>query len=461
MDAYPTDAERQARADSLKDLEAQITELAGHLNAANYRFLKLLAEFDRREGWAGVAVQSCAHWLNWKCGIDMGAARQKVRVAHALETLPKIAAAMERGQISYAKVRAVTRVACPATEDCLLNIALHGTAHHVETLVRHFRRMKQAQELSREAQQQANRFLRYRWDDDGSLILNASLPAEIGALVLKALEAAVEASPTPKPAQEMHFGQVPPDDPINRPSRSVQRADALGLLAESFIEHGAEAMSGDRHQVIVHVSAETLRAHSTAEPDDRHDGSCELEDGPSIAAETLRRFACDASIVALIENEQGEPLNVGRKTRSIPPALRRALNARDRGCRFPGCTHTRYVDAHHIHHWAHGGETKASNLVSLCRFHHRKVHEGAVKVHVLDDGALRFLQPNGQSFDSVAPNHTQPLGDWEQLPAVHRERRISIDKHTAVTHWTGERMDYAWAVEALQQRSRTQPERSN
>ena len=151
MDDYPTDAERQARAASLKELEAQITELAGHLNAANYRFLKLLAEFDRREGWAGVAIQSCAHWLNWKCGLDMGAARQKVRVAHALEKLPNIAAAMERGQISYAKVRAITRVACPATEDYLLNIALHGTAHHVETLVRHFRRMKQAEELSREA----------------------------------------------------------------------------------------------------------------------------------------------------------------------------------------------------------------------------------------------------------------------------------------------------------------------
>lgn len=454
MDAYPSDAERKARVDSLKELEAQITELAGHLNAANYRFLKLIAEFDRREGWGGAAVQSCAHWLNWKCGIDMGAAREKVRVAHALEKLPNIAAAMERGQVSYAKVRAMTRVACPATEDYLLNVALHGTAHHVETLVRHFRRMKQAEELSREAQQQANRFLRYRWDEDGSLILNASLPAEIGALVLKALEAAVEESPTPKPAQEMHFDHVPPDDPINRPSRSVQRADALGLLAESFIQHGAEAMRGDRHQVIVHVSAETLRANATAETHEGSAGCCEIEDGPAIAVETARRFACDASIVALIENEQGEPLNVGRKTRSIPPALRRALNARDRGCRFPGCTHTRYVDAHHIHHWAHGGETKASNLVSLCRFHHRKVHEGAVKVQVLDDGALRFLQPDGQSFDGVAPNHTQPMGNWMQLPAVHQERGIHISKETAVTRWCGESMDYGMAVEGLQQRSR-------
>lgn len=487
MDANLSDAERAARAQALRDLEAEITELAGHLNAANYRFLKLIAEFDTRVGWAGLAVQSCAHWLNWKCGMAMGAAREKVRTAHALENLPKIAAAMQRGELSYCKVRAITRVACPATEEYFLNIAHHGTGHHVETLVRHYRRVKEAQELSREAQQQANRFLRYRWDDDGSLILNASLPAEIGALVLKALEGAIKESPTPSPAPEMHFGHVPAADPIDKPSLAAQQADALGLLAESFIKHGAEAMNGgDRHQIIVHVSAETLMAGSpsTSNPalaGETHEatlerpalnaasageaggndaGCCEIEHGPSIPAETARRLACDASIVALVENANGEPLSVGRKTRSISPALRRALNARDRGCRFPGCTHTRYVDAHHIHHWAHGGETKASNLVSLCRFHHRKVHEGAVKVEVLDDGALRFTDPNGRSLDSVAPNHTHPIGDWQQLPASHREQGIHIYERTAVTRWEGETMDYGMAVEGLVQRARRAPQQS-
>jgi Domain of unknown function (DUF222)/HNH endonuclease len=370
MDAYPSDAERAERARSIEELVSQITELAGHLNAANYRFLMLIAEFDRREGWADNATASCAHWLNWKCGIDLGAAREKVRTARALEGLPNISAAMERGELSYSKARALTRVACTSTEEYLLSIALHGTADHVETTVRHFRRCLEAEELSREAQQQKNRSVHYHWDDDGSLVLKARLPAETGALVLKALEAALQESPGRFDPIESYLnstaGNVSAETPLDKPTRSMQRADALGLMAESFLAHGSEALSGgDRHQVIIHVSAETLR--------DDEAGRCELEDGPGLAAETIRRLACDASVVGIIESAHGEPLNVGRKTRSISPALRRALNSRDGGCRFPGCTHKRFVDAHHIHHWAHGGETKPSNLVSLCRFHHRMV----------------------------------------------------------------------------------------
>src|SRR5262245_53048172 len=119
---------------SIPELEAQLTELAGHLNAASYRWLSLLADFDRRDGWSDGGTQSCAHWLNWRLGIDLGAAREKLRVAHALEKLPRISGAMARGELSYSKVRAITRVASAETEECLLNIALHGTASHVETL---------------------------------------------------------------------------------------------------------------------------------------------------------------------------------------------------------------------------------------------------------------------------------------------------------------------------------------
>jgi hypothetical protein len=262
--------------------------------------------------------------------------------------------------------------------------------------------------------------------------LKARLPAEIGARVLKALDAAVN--------------DVSAETSEERLSLGVRRADALGQIAESFLQHGAEAMSGaDRHQIVIHVDAETLRESCA--------GRCELEDGPSLSAQTARRFACDASIVMVLENEKGEPLNVGRKTRSIPPALRRALNARDRGCRFPGCSNTRYVDGHHIHHWAKGGETKLSNLVQLCRFHHRQVHEGNVIVETLDDGALRFARSNGESFESVAPGHSRPLSDWKQLPADHEQQGIHIDKTTATTRWRGETMDYGLAIESLLQHS--------
>ena len=192
MDVYPTEAERFERQRYVAALANEITELAGHLNAANYRFLRLIAEFDARQGWSDGATCSCAHWLNWKCGIDMGAAREKVRTARALEKLPRIAAAMERGELSYSKARALTRVACAETEEYLLSIALHGTAHHVETTVRYFRRCLESQERSREELQHKSRCVQYQWDDDGSLILRARLPAAAGALVLKALQAAAD-----------------------------------------------------------------------------------------------------------------------------------------------------------------------------------------------------------------------------------------------------------------------------
>jgi hypothetical protein len=345
---------------------------------------------------------------------------------------------MAAGSLSYSKVRAMTRVADEATEAYFLNVALHGTAHQVEKLVRAFRRAKESQELSREAQQQANRSLSWFHDEDGSLVIKARLPAEAGAVFLKALEAAMEALP----AQE-NVSAATCLEPVQ--SRSARRADALTLIAEGFLASDQQPLSGgDRQQIVVHVDAQTLR-HD-------HAGRCELEDGPGMAAETARRLACDASLVVLIENEQGEPLNIGRKTRTIPPALRRALNSRDQGCRFPGCTHTRFVDGHHVQHWAQGGETKLSNLVSLCRFHHRLLHEGQVVAQVLDDGAFRFIRPDGQSFDSPAPNAAKQL-DWMQLVAAHQTRQINVTPRTAVTRWQGESLDYGLAVEGLLQRA--------
>jgi len=429
MDQVSTNLEK---ARPWRELEAEITELCGHLNAAQHRWLLLIAEFDRRNGWSDGATQSCAHWLNWQCGIDLGAAREKVRVAHAIEKLPRISEAMAQGQLSYSKVRALTRVACPQTENYLLHIALHGTAAHVEKLVRGFRRAEEAEALSREARQQATRKLTYFYGDDGSLILKGRLPAEIGAQLIKALDAAVEGN------------GVDPDE--ERPSWGARRADALGQIAESFLKHGMQSLApAERQQIIVHVDEQTLREGSA--------GRCEFEDGPAMAVETARRLACDASTVHILEDDQGEPLNVGRKTRVLPPALRRALKSRDKGCRFPGCPNTLYVDAHHIHHWAHGGETKLSNLVQLCRFHHRQVHEGRVVILRLDDGALRFVRPDGRAFESPAPGIFKACPEWRQSPVAQHPRGTDINSRTATTLWRGERMDYDLAVAVLLQQA--------
>jgi hypothetical protein len=412
---------------TITELANEICTLAGHVNAANHRMLTLIAEYDRRNGWNDGATQSCAHWLNWKCGIALGAAREKVRVARALEKLPKVSGAMERGHISYSKVREITRVASPETEDYLLMVAECGTAAHVEKLVRGFRRCKQAEELSRELRQQEERRVTYHYDDDGSLVMSCRLPAEAGEKIIKALESAQQALPK-APDEDVPAGTYAPTGRF-----SARRADALALIADSFLQHGAlDAHGTDRHQIVVHVSAETLR--------DREAGCCEFEDGPSIAAETARRFACDASVVELIENDDGEPLNLGRKRRTISAPLRRALKARDKGCRFPGCANSRHIDAHHIDHWANGGETKPSNLISLCWFHHRAVHEGGYRIERLDDGALRFVRPDGDAVDETC---TQPTGDSRDVP-----------RGEFMNRWRGEKMDHGLAVDILLQQAK-------
>ena len=423
---------------STAELAARITELAGHLNAANRRWLAMLAEFDRRKGWSDWLTRSCAHWLNWQCGIDMGAAREKVRVAHALEQLPLLGAAMGRGELSYAKVRALTRVATTATEEVFLSIALHGTAHHVETIARQYRRATEAAELSREARQQAGRALHWHWDDDGSLVLRVRLPAEAGAQLLRAIEVAREDMPRDVSA-ETHPGEP-------TPSHAARRADALAVVAESLLAHGAAALDGGkRQQIVVHVDVDTLA--------DRSSGRCELEEGPALAGETARRLACDASVVRIVSDARGEPLDVGRRTRTIPPALRRALQARDRGCRYPGCTHTRFLDGHHVRHWADGGDTKLSNLVSLCRFHHRLVHEGGLVAQRLDDGAWRFVRADGSTLPDPGSHRGRCHCDGTELAAHHRAYGPAIDANTAATRWRGERMDHGQAIMVLMQRA--------
>ena len=331
----------------------------------------------------------------------------------------------------------MTRVADEANESYLLNIALCGTASHVEETVRGYRRALDAAELSREAAQQRDQSLWFHTEADGSLVIRGRLPAEMGALFKRALEAAEDSLPIPKNVPAGTFSDADDQHRIRK-----RRIEALATLAESFLATGPRDLSGgDRNQIVVHVDAETIQ-HRGA-------GRCELERGPSIAAETARRLACDSSVVRILENEKGEPLDVGRKTRMIPPAIRRALNVRDKGCRFPGCTFKRYVDGHHVKHWANGGETKLSNLVTLCRFHHRLVHEGGVEIQTLDDGAFRFVKQGGESFDSPAPSSTE----WIELVAAHASAKLRITPTTAVTRWTGEALDLGLAVEVLMQRA--------
>ena len=435
-------------------LEAQITELWGHLNAATYRFLALVAEFDRNEGYARHLLPSTAHWLNWQCGIGMIAAREKVRVARALENLPEIRADFASGELSYSKVRAMTRVATPANEGVLVSIARHGTASHVEKLVRKYR-WTQRRDAEKTAQSQhLNRSVHWYFDENDTFVLNARLPPEIGALVAQALQAAEDVL---REEVRDERDELRPHVDVNKlawssasTARSANRADALRLVAEAFLAMRSDeteaTSSADRFQVVVHVDQAVLMKN--IEEDDSEPHRAELDRGPALALETVRRLSCDGTVVGVLEGRDGEPLNIGRKTRSISPAIDRALRARDRGCRFPGCDRTRFCQGHHVKHWIDGGETKLRNLVTLCTFHHTLLHEGRFGVTATDDGMFVFTRPDGSRIPDGGPVQTKT--ESGRFRGIVDADASLIDAQTARCKWLGEPMDYSTAIESMQ-----------
>lgn len=363
---------------TIEELGERIAAMAADLEAAMCRWLELVAEFDRREGWGLEGCGSCAAWVSWRCAVGPQAAREHVRVARRLGELPLVRDAFSRGELSYSKVRAITRVEDVAQEEELVELARNATAAQLERIVRSYRSVARVEADAERVLEE--RFLAMEWEDDGSLRVRGRLPAEQGALLMRAVELV---------AEQLRADTVA-DEGVSAPTpAAARRADALTAIADQALTGpGAGRTGGDRVQLVVHVDADTL-----GDADDH--GRCELEHGPALARGTARRLACDSAIVPITERD-GQPLAVGRKTRSIPPALRRALRARDEGCRFPGCTNHRYVDAHHIRHWADGGPTDLENLVHLCGHHHRLLHEGGYSVRLVDDGAFEFRTSAGR-----------------------------------------------------------------
>jgi hypothetical protein len=406
----------------------EIAALSAHLEAATARLLDLIREFDAREGWASQGFRSCAAWLGWRVGLDLGAARERVRVARALGTLPRLALALARGELSYAKVRALTRVATPETEERLLAVGKAGTAAHVERIVRGWRRVDRNAEAREAARQHASRALHVYQDEDGTFTIRGRLAPEVGALLVQALAA----------ARDTLYQQARLNDPQgDPPTMAQQQADALALLAETALHHPGAA--GERYQVVVHVDAPVL-----ADPD--APGQSVLEDGAHVPAETSRRLACDASRVVMRHHRDGRVMEVGARTRTIPPALRRALLHRDHGCRFPGCG-LPFGQGHHVRHWAHGGPTTLSNLALLCRRHHRAVHEEGFTVERQPDGDLHFRCPDGRLLPEVPPSPEVPADPVRDLRGRHDGLRV--DAHTLRPGWLGERLDAGYALDVL------------
>jgi hypothetical protein len=439
----PTLVPPPARVAALDRLGDEIAELSAHLDAATARLLALIRDFDARGGW-NTGFRSCAHWLSWRVGLDLGAARERVRVARALGTLPRLAEALARGELSYAKVRALTRVATPDTEARLLAVGRAGTACHVERIVRGWRRVDRLAEARAAARQHAGRALHVYQDEDGTVVLRGRLTPDVGALLLRALDAARE---TLYRRARVAGGSPPAAEPaLAPPTRAQQQADALALLAETALHHELDpGAPGERYQVVVHVDAAVLA--DPAQP-----GQSVLEEGSHVPAETSRRLACDASRVVMRHDEDGRVVEIGARTRTIPPALRRALQHRDRTCRFPGC-HVRVGQGHHVRHWAQGGPTTLTNLLLLCRRHHRAVHEEGYEVAREPDGALRFRRPDGRLLPEVSPPAAVPADPVEALRASHDARGLRLIGQTGCHLWRGERIDVGWAIDVLHPRA--------
>jgi hypothetical protein len=487
----------------LDRLGDEIAEVSAHLDAASARLLELIREFDARHGWAN-GFRSCAHWLSWRVGLDLGAARERVRVARALATLPRFGQALARGELSYAKVRALTRVATPGTEERLLAVGRAGTADHVERIVRGWRRVDWIAEAQESRRRHRSRGLHVYQDDDGMVVVRGRLEPEVGALLMKALEAGREAlyqrrraaaasgegvgavaepgvmepaaAPPPgagvpdvsaetsasvshpRGASQSHLGGAPGcaepgvgDGPVVRtglidlddlPTWGQQQADALGLIAETALHHGIEpGAPGERYQVVVHVDEPVL-----ADPD--APGQSVLEDGTHVSAETSRRLACDATRVVMRHDADGNVVEVGARTRTIPPALRRVLQYRDRGCRFPGCG-LPFGQGHHIRHWADGGPTTLSNLAMLCRRHHRAVHEDGFTMERECDGELGFRRPDGLLLPQVPAPAAVPADAVAAVRARNEGEGRQIGSRTATALWLGERLDVGYALDVL------------
>ena len=441
--AVSTPAASPPAASSCDPVGDEIAELCAHLDAAQYRLLTLLRRYDEEELWSG--WRSCAHWLNWRAGISLCAARERLRAARRLADLPLTSAQMEKGRLSWSKVRALTRMATAENEARLVEFALHHTASQVERFVRAAKSAEVAMAaLDGTSEMAARRHLTVRMTGDGMYEVRGLLLPEVGALLVETLDTAVDELHRQECAMEREAdaatGEPDPPTPAPtpglRPSQTERRHDALG----AWLEDRAETKA----QLVVHTVAGGPEILAT-------------EEGSHVPAGTSRRLACDVEAVEVKRGRDGSVLDVGRRQRTVGWRLRKALDVRDGGCRFPGCG-SRHTQAHHAIPWSEGGETKLDNLILLCRFHHKAVHEGGWRVEMGQAGAARFRDPTGRVVPAVPPVREDVraprtadagLGNW------HRQE--GIDPWTATSRWMGDPLDLDWALWVLWGQYETRP----
>jgi hypothetical protein len=354
----------------IETLDQSILNLCARINVATYELLVMIREFDERGGCLKWGLGCTAKWLAWRCDLSMATAREKVRVAQALKHLPLISAAFASGELSYSKVRSLTRVADVANEDDLVAFALRNTASHV---AEYCRELRMGAPLSTGIAERAfiNRSLRLRRDTDRAMMsVTVELPLEAGELIEKALDK----------ARDDECLKVP--DLVDT-SWSKRQADAFVTMLKEYLQDSAQETTSrsDNYLVTIHVDQSALAGDVGRS---------------SVPIETVKRLCCDGHAVVMTETKDGEPLSIGRKSRVVPKGIERAVRARDKNtCRFPGCGNKRFVDIHHVEHWADGGETVVNKLMLLCSKHHTLVHEGGFRIDRDFQGNWSFYRPDG------------------------------------------------------------------
>ncbi|MBT8067815.1 MAG: HNH endonuclease [Gammaproteobacteria bacterium] len=382
---------------AIEDLDRNILDLCTRINAATYELLVLIREFDERAGWLQWGLKNCAEWLAWRCDLSMTTALEKVRVAHALKTLPAISSAFSVGELSYTKVRELTRVANRSNEDELLAFALRTTAVNVAERCRELRMGSEAS-IGAAERAYANRSLRVRRDHQRCLMtITIDLPMDTGELLETALDKARDDQ-----------ALAVPD--LADTSWSTRQADAFMNMVNGYLcgDQGDDA-SNDNYLVTVHVQQSALAGN---------------QGRSALPIESVKRLCCDSKAVVITEDDDGEPLSIGRKSRIVPKAIARAVHARDRNCcSFPGCHNKRFLHCHHVEHWSNGGETSLDNLMLLCTKHHTLVHEGGFRIEKDYRDNWFFVRPDGIAVPEVGyvsrPYENPPAGGLLKVAEHH------------------------------------------
>lgn len=446
-------------------LGARLMAAAGDVARQEAAFLRLVGEFDAVDGyrwWTG--VKSTMHWLSWACSIAPNTAREHVRVARALRRMPRTGAAFATGELTYSKVREMTRLvdrAQPAPEpdpaqpedgrtqideDALIALARSSTASQLSRTLSAYRA---ADGTSR--RRRARQKVSWVTDEDGNVHLTATLPPEAGAAVIAAIQAAIDAgaAPEPQPGDERPDDQLPGQsaDDAQRAAWERSRVEALREVADHYLASRPEDRSGeDRTTVVIEVNAAALDAGTDESASaEALSQTCRVRGGAAIEPSEARTALCDSPMLGVIIDEAGEPLAVGREHRLVTRAQRRALMVRDGCCQFPGCTQSRRLKAHHRISWLDGGATDLENLILLCQWHHSRVHDERIAIAPCTDPECgirwRFSRPDGSTIAPKvigldAPCPWQPgRGEFrrrnDELVAVYDAERAALQAQQA------------------------------